>query len=77
MDYQPWLAFFRDSIDVSVRAGLERALPDAADSSDGLDPAALLAEWDAGAVRADVLADYQRGKDLPIQGSPKCSGRTT
>jgi predicted DsbA family dithiol-disulfide isomerase len=71
VDYQLRLAFFRDSVNLSIRAGLERALSDAAAEYPGLDPAAILAEWDAGSVRADVLADYRRSKDLPIQGSPQ------
>lgn len=71
VDYQLRLAFFRDSVNLSIRAGLERALSDAAEAYPGLDPSAILAEWDAGSVRADVLADYERSKDLPIQGSPQ------
>ncbi|MBO0850937.1 MAG: DsbA family protein [Pseudonocardia sp.] len=71
LDYQLRLAFFRDSVNTSIRAGLERVLSDAAAEYPCLDPAAILAEWDAGSVRADVLADYRRSKDLPIQGSPQ------
>lgn len=66
VDYALRLAFFRDAIDVSIRAGLERALEKV-----DVDRGAVLAEWDAGAVRADVLADYERSRSLPIQGSPQ------
>jgi predicted DsbA family dithiol-disulfide isomerase len=74
VDYQLRLAFFRESVDVSIRAGLERALHDAAHAATDLselDTDEVLAEWDRGTVRADVLDDYRRSLDLPIQGSPQ------
>lgn len=71
VDYQLRLAFFRDSVDVSIRAGLEQALRGAVKDHPELDADAVLAEWDRGTVRADVLDDYRRSLDLPIQGSPQ------
>ncbi len=71
VDYQLRLAFFRDSIDVSVRAGLDHALRAAAELNSELDPDRVLATWDNETVRADVLADYHRSCGLPIQGSPQ------
>jgi predicted DsbA family dithiol-disulfide isomerase len=70
VDYALRLAFFRDAIDVSIRAGLEQALEMLAKDSD-LDRDAVLACWDSGRPRADVLADYERSKSLPIEGSPQ------
>lgn len=70
VDYALRLAFFREHIDVSIRAGLEQALHVAADLSSELDCRAVLACWDSEPVRGDVLADYERSKELPIQGSP-------
>jgi predicted DsbA family dithiol-disulfide isomerase len=71
IDYALRLAFFRKSVDVSIRAGLQKALAVAAGLNADLDAEAVLAEWDSGAARADVLADYERSKSLPIQGSPQ------
>ncbi len=71
VDYALRLAFFRKSVDVSIRAGLEQALDIAGKLHAGLDADAVLAQWDGGRVRADVLADYERSKDLAIQGSPQ------
>lgn len=71
VDYHLRLAFFRDSVDVSIRAGLEEALREAAKASADIDVDAVLAAWDTEPVRADVLADYRRSQDLPIQGSPQ------
>ena len=71
VDYHLRLAFFRDSVDVSIRAGLARALAAAADAGAELDPDKVLAIWDAEPVRGDVLDDYRRSQDLPVQGSPQ------
>ncbi len=71
VDYQLRRAFFRHSVDVSIRAGLERALRKAATDDPELDTDAVMAEWDRGTVRADVLDDYRRSLELPIQGSPQ------
>lgn len=58
--------FFTEGRDVSVRAELETCLK-AAD----VDAEAILRCWDRENVRADVVADFERSKDLPIQGSPQ------
>lgn len=70
VDYALRLAFFRDGVDVSIRAGLERALELAGGLGGVADPQAVLAEWDSGAPRADVLADYRRSGQIPVEGSP-------
>lgn len=66
VDYQSRLRFFRDSADVSLRHELRRAVTEA-----GLDADAVLDVWHNEPVRADVAADYTRGLELPIQGSPQ------
>lgn len=71
VDYQLRLAFFRNSIDVSVRAGLEQALRAASKRAPELDVARILAIWDRETVRADVLDDYRRSQQLAIEGSPQ------
>ncbi|WP_433126358.1 DsbA family protein [Micromonospora sp. CA-240977] len=71
VDYQVRLAFFRDSVDISVRSGLERVLDAAAEALPAVDPAKIFEVWESEPVRADVLADYRRSRDLPIQGSPQ------
>lgn len=74
VDYALRMSFFRYSVDVSIRAGLEHALKRARDMSAGaadLDTDAVLHCWATEPVRADVLADFERSKDLPIQGSPQ------
>ncbi len=71
VDYHLRVAFFRDSVDLSIRPGLEQALEAAARSNAALDTDKVLSIWDGEPVRADVLHDYRRSKDLPIQGSPQ------
>lgn len=66
VDYALRRHFFTEGRDVSVRAELERALAPAE-----VDGEAILRCWDSQNVRADVLADYERSKGLPIQGSPQ------
>lgn len=66
-DYALRLAFFRDSADLSMRAAIAETLAAVAD----VDTDAVLAVWDSGEARADVLADYDRSASLPIQGSPQ------
>jgi predicted DsbA family dithiol-disulfide isomerase len=70
VDYALRWAFFRDSVDLSIRAGLRQALQRAAELSP-LDPDAVLRAWDGGAVRADVQRDFQHSTTLAIQGSPQ------
>lgn len=68
VDYALRVAFFRDAVDVSIRGGLARAL----DFAPGyLDREAILRVWDGEPVRAEVLADYDASRSLPIQGSPQ------
>ena len=80
VDYALRMAFFRDSVDVSIRAGLERALALAGELGADVDPSAVLSCWDGGAVRAQVRRDYEHSRTLPIQGSPQVfwpDGETT
>lgn len=65
-DYAIRRAFFTDSTDVSVRAGLRHALAAA-----GLPVDEVLRVWASEPVRADVRADYLRSEELPIEGSPQ------
>lgn len=71
VDYALRVAFFRDSVDVSVEAGLAKALDLAHTLNPSIDRQSVITCWREGAVRADVYADYIRSKSLPIQGSPQ------
>jgi predicted DsbA family dithiol-disulfide isomerase len=71
VDYALRRAFLRASVDVSVEAGLRTALEAAAARGAEIDPESVLECWRSEPVRADVLADYERSKQLPIQGSPQ------
>jgi predicted DsbA family dithiol-disulfide isomerase len=71
VDYALRRAFLRRSIDVSVEAGLREALALAVAGGADIDPDAVLTCWRTEPVRADVLNDYERSKQLPIQGSPQ------
>lgn len=71
VDYHVRLAFFRDGVDISVRAGLWQVLESAVGDWSELATAQILETWDVAPVRADVLSDYWRSQDLPIQGSPQ------
>src|SRR5690606_32225177 len=64
-------AFLRASVDVSIEAGLRTALQAAVARGAEIDAEAVLEAWRTQPVRADVLADYERSKNLPIQGSPQ------
>lgn len=70
VDYALRLSFFRDGVDISLRPGLEKAVQLAAGFGSGLDGEAVLAEWDSGAPRADVLADFRESKNVGVSGSP-------
>lgn len=79
VDYALRLAFFRDSVDVSIESGLRHALALAVSQHPGIDAGTVLQIWYHEPVRADVLADYEHSRTLPIQGSPQVflpSGRT-
>jgi predicted DsbA family dithiol-disulfide isomerase len=71
VDYALRLAFFRDSVDVSIAAGLRQALGIAADLNKDIDVDAVIATWTDLPVRADVAADFRDSRQLPIQGSPQ------
>jgi len=71
VDYALRLAFFRDSVDVSVRAGLVLALERAAAGYPIIDAEAVLDEWLHSNPRADVDNDFAESLTLPIQGSPQ------
>ena len=71
VDFALRLAFFRDSIDVSIRAGLQAALAIAVDAYPELDADAVLHTWLNSDPRRDVVRDYAESKQRPIQGSPQ------
>lgn len=71
VDYALRLAFFRDSVDVSIAAGLRRALGIAAGLNGGIDVEAVMRTWLDSPVRGDVAADFRHSRRLPIQGSPQ------
>lgn len=81
VDYHLRLAFFRDSLDVSLRHNLLAAATAAARKAPcELDPDAVLRAWDTRPVRAAVVADWEHSKQLPIEGSPQIfwpDGQTT
>jgi predicted DsbA family dithiol-disulfide isomerase len=71
VDYALRLAFFRDSVDVSIAAGLRQALGIASGLNGGIDVDAVMTTWTDSPVRADVAADFRHSRQLPIQGSPQ------
>jgi predicted DsbA family dithiol-disulfide isomerase len=71
VDYALRRAFLRRGIDVSVQPGLRAALELAVKAGATVDVETVLSVWGSEPVRADVLADYERSKLLPIQGSPQ------
>jgi hypothetical protein len=71
VDYALRRAFLRKGIDVSISSGLREALDLAVSGGVQIDVETVLKVWGSEPVRADVLADYERSKDLPIQGSPQ------
>ncbi|CAN5568089.1 MAG: DsbA family protein [Actinomycetota bacterium] len=75
VDYALRIAFFRESADLSVRPAIAEAV-----AASGVDTEAVMKVWDREPVRADVLDDYARSADLPVQGSPQVfwpGGETT
>lgn len=82
VDYHLRRAFIRDSLDVSLRHNLVTAVVAAANNDPpcDLDPDAVLHAWHTLPVRAAVADDFQRSRQLPIQGSPQIfwpDGQTT
>jgi hypothetical protein len=71
VDYALRLAFFRDSLDVSVKAGLRSALSIAHELNADVQPDQILDTWLHTNIRADVVADFSISETLPIQGSPQ------
>jgi predicted DsbA family dithiol-disulfide isomerase len=71
VDYALRLAFFRDSVDVSIEAGLRETLSTAATFNGSLDPAQIMDTWLRSNPRSDVADDYEISKTLDIQGSPQ------
>jgi len=71
VDYALRLAFFRDGVDVSVKAGLEAGLAAARENGADLDVERVLREWTTSNPRADVHDDFVLSASLAIQGSPQ------
>lgn len=71
VDYALRLAFFRDSIDVSIEAGLHDALALAGEVNPDVVPERILDTWRRDNPRADVVDDFRTSTTLPIQGSPQ------
>jgi predicted DsbA family dithiol-disulfide isomerase len=71
VDYALRIAFFRDAVDVSIRAGLADALTLAAAADPGIDAEAVLGHWVRSNPRADVDEDFAASASLPIEGSPQ------
>jgi hypothetical protein len=71
VDHALRLAFFRDSVDVSIAAGLRRALGIAAGLNKDIDVDAVIALWTDSPVRTDVAADFRDSRQLPTGGSPQ------
>lgn len=71
VDYALRLAFFRDSVDVSVKAGLAQALTIACGLNSAVRPEQVMEAWLHTNVREHVLADFTISETLPIQGSPQ------
>lgn len=71
VDYALRLAFFRDSVDVSIEAGLRQSLDLAREYHPGCDVDAVLSTWRTQGVRSDVVRDFQESRSVAIQGSPQ------
>jgi predicted DsbA family dithiol-disulfide isomerase len=71
VDYALRLAFFRDSVDVSIEAGLRDALALATALNPDIDPDRVMHTWMRMNPRADVDDDFQISKTVAIQGSPQ------
>lgn len=71
VDYALRIAFFRDSVDVSIEAGLRRSLDIALEYRSGFDAAAVIHTWRTCDVRADVVRDFEESQEMTIRGSPQ------
>ncbi len=71
VDYALRLAFFRDAVDVSIRAGLQEALDLAHTLNTDVRPDEVMDTWLHGSTRSDVETDFQASTAVPIQGSPQ------
>ena len=71
VDYALRLAFFRDSVDVSIEAGLRQSLDIAREYQPGCDVEAVMSAWLTLDVRSDVVRHFQQSRNVAIQGSPQ------
>ena len=71
VDYALRIAFFRDSVDVSIEAGLRQSLDLAREYYVGCDVDAVISAWQTLGVRSDVVRDFRESQDVAIQGSPQ------
>lgn len=71
VDYALRLAFFRDSADVSIEAGLRQSLDIAREYQPGCDVEAVMSVWLTLDVRSDVVRHFQQSRNVAIQGSPQ------
>lgn len=71
VDYALRIAFFRDGVDVSIKAGLRHSLDLALEYRPDCDTAAVMHIWRTGDVRADVVRDFEESRQTAIQGSPQ------
>jgi hypothetical protein len=71
VDYAMRLAFFRESVDVSIEAGLRDALALATALNPNIDPDQVMHTWMRTNPRADVDDDFHNSKTVAIQGSPQ------
>lgn len=71
VDYALRLAFFRDSADVSIEAGLRQSLDVAREYQPGCDVEAIMNAWLTLDVRSDVARHFEQSRHVAIQGSPQ------
>ncbi|MFD1538922.1 DsbA family oxidoreductase [Nonomuraea guangzhouensis] len=71
VDYALRIAFFRDSVDVSIEAGLRRSLDIALEYRRDCDVEGIMSAWRTQNVRADVVRDFTESQGVRIQGSPQ------
>jgi len=71
VDYALRMAFFRDSVDVSIEAGLRQALSIAMSFNADIDVGRVMDVWLRTNTRADVADDFVASKKIAIQGSPQ------